>query len=91
MYGFPYIVYFQYNIYYVNQNGLIMESTKEQLISDIENLLNRYDGIKPTHINPDLLQFMDRQSLLHIIDSLLKQQEKTNESNIEWLEQFKQY
>jgi hypothetical protein len=68
-----------------------MESTKEQLISDIENLLNRYDGIKPTHINPDLLQFMDRQSLLHIIDSLLKQQEKTNESNIEWLEQFKQY
>lgn len=91
MYGFPYIVYFQYNIYYVNQNGLIMESTKEQLISDIENLLNRYDGIKPTHINPDLLQFMDRQSLLHIIDSLLKQQEKTNERNIEWLEQFKQY
>lgn len=68
-----------------------MESTKEQLISDIENLLNRYDGIKPTHINPDLLQFMDRQSLLHIIDSLLKQQEKTNERNIEWLEQFKQY
>lgn len=68
-----------------------MESTKEQLISDIENLLNRYDGIKPTYINPDLLQFMDRQSLLHIIDSLLKQQEQTNERNIEWLEQFKQY
>lgn len=68
-----------------------MESTKEQLISDIENILNRYDGIKPTHINPDLLQFMDRHSLLHIINSLLKQQEKTNERNIEWLEQFKQY
>lgn len=68
-----------------------MESTKEQLISDIENLLNRYDGLKPTYINPDLLRFMDRQSLLHIIDSLLKQQEKTNETNIEWLEQFKRY
>lgn len=68
-----------------------MESTKEQLIADIENLLNRYDEIKPTHINPDLLQFLDRQTLLSIINSILRQQEKTNESNIEWLEQFKQY
>lgn len=68
-----------------------MESTKEQLINDIENLLNRYEGINATHINPELLQFMDRQTLLSIIDSLLKQQEKTNESNVEWLEQFKQY
>lgn len=66
-----------------------MESTKEQLILDIENLLNRYDGLKPTHIDPALLQFMDRQTLLSIIDSILRQQEKTNESNIEWLEQFK--
>ena len=68
-----------------------MESTKEQLIADIENLLNRYEGVTTTYINPELLQFMDRQTLLSIIDSLLKQQEKTNESNIEWLEQFKQY
>lgn len=68
-----------------------MESTKEQLINDIENLLNRYEGVNATHINPELLQFMDRQTLLSIIDSLLKQQEKTNESNVEWLEQFKQY
>ena len=68
-----------------------MESTKEQLIADIENLLNRYGEIKPTQINPALLQFMDRQTLLSIIDSILRQQEKTNESNIEWLEQFKQY
>lgn len=66
-----------------------MESTKEQLILDIENLLNRYDGLKPTHIDPALLQFMDRQTLLSIIDTILRQQEKTNESNIEWLEQFK--
>ncbi|MDD2370162.1 MAG: hypothetical protein PHQ90_12740 [Sulfuricurvum sp.] len=68
-----------------------MESTKEQLITDIENLLNRYEGIKPTHIDPALLQFLDRNTLLSIIDSILRQQEKTNESNIEWLEQFKQY
>jgi hypothetical protein len=66
-----------------------MESTKEQLITDIEKLLNRYDGIKSTHIDPALLQFLDRKTLLSIIDSILRQQEKTNESNIEWLEQFK--
>lgn len=68
-----------------------MESTKEQLIIDIENLLNRYEGIKPTHIDPKLLAFMDRSTLLSIIDSLLRQQEKTNETNLEWLEQFKKY
>jgi hypothetical protein len=68
-----------------------MESTKEQLIADIENLLNRYDEVKPTHINPELLHFMDRHTLLSIIDSILRQQEKTNETNLEWLEQFKQY
>ncbi|MGA9046891.1 hypothetical protein [Sulfuricurvum sp.] len=68
-----------------------MESTKEQLIIDIENLLNRYEGISPTHIDPALLQFLDRKTLLNIIDSILRQQEKTNETNIEWLEQFKKY
>lgn len=68
-----------------------MESTKEQLITDIENLLNRYDGVKQTHIDPALLQFMDRETLLSIISSILRQQENTNESNLEWLEQFKQY
>jgi hypothetical protein len=68
-----------------------MESTKEQLISDIENLLNRYEGVKQTHIDPALLQFMDKQTLLSIINSILRQQENTNESNLEWLEQFKQY
>lgn len=68
-----------------------MESTKEQLIADIENLLNRYDGLNPTHIDPKLLAFMDRKTLISVIESLLRQQEKTNESNVEWLEQFKQY
>jgi hypothetical protein len=68
-----------------------MESTKEQLIHDIENLLNRYGDTNPTYINPNLLQFMDKQTLLNIVNSLLRQQEKTNESNLEWLEQFKRY
>ncbi len=66
-----------------------MESTKEQLITDIQNLLNRYEGLAPTSINPALLEFMDRDTLLSIIGSLLKQQENTNENNIEWLQQFK--
>ncbi|MFA6188382.1 MAG: hypothetical protein WC680_03790 [Sulfuricurvum sp.] len=68
-----------------------MESTKQQLINDIQNLLNRYEGLSPTSINPELLEFMDRETLLSIISSLLKQQENTNEDNIQWLEQFKQY
>lgn len=68
-----------------------METTKEQLITDIENLLNRYEGLNPTRIDPKLLSFMDNETLIRIIDSLLRQQEHTNESNVEWLEQFKQY
>lgn len=68
-----------------------MESTKQQLIDDIQNLLNRYEGLSPTTINPELLEFMDRDTLLSIISSILKQQENTNQDNLEWLEQFKQY
>ena len=68
-----------------------MESTKQQLINDIQNLLIRYEGLFPTAINPALLEFMDRDTLLSIISSLLKQQENTNQDNLEWLEQFKQY
>ena len=68
-----------------------MESTKEQLIHDIENLLNSYEGGSETHINPDLLAFMDEETLKSVIGSLLRQKEKTVESNLEWLEQFKKY
>lgn len=64
-------------------------SKKEELISDIEKLLNGYGG--DTHINPDMLAFMDEQTLKSIIVSLLEQKEKTVESNLEWLEQFKKY
>jgi hypothetical protein len=60
-----------------------------QLIADIEQLLNRYDDLNHTSIDPNILQFMDRATLLSIISSLLKQQERANEDNIEWLQQFK--
>lgn len=63
----------------------------KELINDIQLLLNRYEDVPNTSINPDLLEFLDRDTLLSIINSLLRQQEKTNESNIDWLEQFKKY
>jgi hypothetical protein len=66
-----------------------MESTNKQLINDIQNLLNRYDGLQATSINPAFLEFMDREDLLNIIASLLKQQENVNDDNLEWLQQFK--
>ncbi|WP_434658864.1 hypothetical protein [Sulfurimonas sp. NW9] len=62
---------------------------KEQLIKDIQNLLNSYDGIRPTSINSDLLQFMDEKTLIDTIDALLTQKEKNSVSDTEWLEQFK--
>lgn len=64
---------------------------KEQLIIDIENLLNTYDGIQKTSINADMLKFMDEASLISIIDSLLNQKEYSKEPDLEWLEKFKKY
>ena len=64
---------------------------KEQLIEDIQNLLNSYDDIKTTSINPELLKFMDENTLISIIDSLLTQKEESAESDLTWLEQFKKH
>ncbi|SFV55909.1 hypothetical protein MNB_SM-6-848 [hydrothermal vent metagenome] len=66
-----------------------MSTRKEDLIKDIQNLLNNYKGIRPTFINPDLLKFMDEDTLIQIIDSLLNQKEDSKEADIEWLEKFK--
>ena len=66
-----------------------MNTRKNNLITDIQQLLNTYDGVSKTAINPDLLEFMDEQTLLSIIDSLLSQKEDAKESDIEWLEKFK--
>ncbi len=64
---------------------------KQQLITDIQNLLNSYTGLKPTSINPQLLEFIDENTLLSIIDSLLTQKEQAKESDKEWLEKFKNH
>lgn len=66
-----------------------MNEKKKQLIQDIQNLLNSYNGVTPTSINPDLLEFMDEKTLISIIDSLLTQKEDTKEADKEWLEKFK--
>lgn len=66
-------------------------STKKQLIEDIQNLLNSYDGENTTSINPDILEFMDEKTLISIIDSLLTQKEDAKEPDMEWLEKFKKY
>lgn len=64
-------------------------NTKQRLIIDIQNLLNTYEGITPTSINPTLLEFMDENTLKSIIGTLLDQKELSKESDTEWLEQFK--
>ena len=66
-------------------------SSKKQLIEDIQNLLNNYNTEQTTFINPDLLEFMDRETLISIIDSLLIQKEEAKESDTQWLENFKKY
>ncbi len=69
-----------------------MGSSKEELIQDIQTLLNSYgNGVPTTQINPDLLVFMDEETLKNIIGTLLKQKEHVNEDAVEWLEQFKKY
>ncbi|MDQ1264578.1 MAG: hypothetical protein QG559_1579 [Campylobacterota bacterium] len=64
---------------------------KEELILDIQNLLNSYRDIHKTVINPQLLEFMDEESLKNIIHSLLDQKESLATPDIEWLEKFKKY
>ena len=66
-------------------------SRKKQLIEDIQNLLNSYDNVSSTSINPDLLEFMDEETLVSIIDNLLTQKEDSKESDTDWLEKFKKY
>ena len=68
-----------------------METTKHQLIKDIEKLLNSYDGIKDSTINVSVLEYMDEASLKSIISDLLIQKEHSVPSNREYLEQFKKY
>lgn len=66
-------------------------SKKEELILDIQNLLNSYQGIQNTIIDSHILEFMDEDSLKSIIHSLLDQKESLMISDVEWLEKFKKY
>jgi len=66
-----------------------MTDRKKQLIQDIQKLLNSYGELNQTSINPELLEFMDENTLLGIIESLLIQKENTQNENMQWLEQFK--
>jgi len=66
-------------------------SSKEQLVEDIQNLLNSYEGLAPTSINPELLEFMDKETLISIISTLLDQKEASKESDTQWLEKFKKH
>jgi hypothetical protein len=68
-----------------------MEDTKYKLIKDIEKLLNSYEDLPPSTINPDLLQYLDESSLKDIISDLLTQKENTVTDNLEYLQQFKKY
>ncbi len=65
------------------------QSRKKRLIKDIQDLLNSYDGISPTFINPALLEFMDEDTLVNIIGTLLDQKEENIKADTAWLEKFK--
>jgi hypothetical protein len=74
----------------LTKKELYMEETKkQQLIQDIQNLLNTYEGIATTHIDPAILSYMDEIDLKKIIEDLLIQKENLLQNNKEWLEQFK--
>ena len=63
---------------------------KAELIKDIQNLLNSYEGIAPTSLNPEILSFMSENDLKGVIGSLLDQKEEAVANvDIEWLNKFK--
>ncbi len=64
---------------------------KAQLVNDIQDLLNGYDNKNSTTINQAMLDFMDEETLLSIIDTLLTQKESAKETDHQWLETFKKY
>ena len=66
-----------------------MDTRKNKLIIAIQELLNSYDDINSTSINPALLEFMDEKTLLNIVDSLLTQKEDAKEVDTQWLDKFK--
>lgn len=66
-----------------------MPEEKEKLIQDIQNLLNTHGGIKNSVINVNMLEFMDKETLVSIIELLLDKKESIIDDNQEWLNSFK--
>jgi len=66
-----------------------MATRKEILINDIQNLLNTYEQVTTTSINPALLEFLDEDTLVEIISNLLEQKENSKDADEQWLEKFK--
>ena len=66
-----------------------MATRKEILINDIQNLLNTYEQVTTTSINPALLVFLDEDTLVEIISNLLEQKEDSKDADTKWLEKFK--
>ncbi|MEA3418452.1 MAG: hypothetical protein U9Q90_03550 [Campylobacterota bacterium] len=63
--------------------------TKEELLADIEKLI-AYGKKEPT-INPDLLAYLDIDTLISTKKSLLQKVGTLSNEDKEWLEQFKKY
>lgn len=66
-----------------------MEPTKEELLSDIDDLIS-YGASKPT-ISQDLLEYLEISDLESIKHKLLSKVGKLSLADKEWLEQFKKY
>ena len=67
----------------------VIMQEKEKLIKDIQNLLNTHGGIKDSTINVNMLEFMDKASLISIIELLLDKKDSIIEDNMDWLNSFK--
>jgi len=63
--------------------------TKEELLADIEELI-AYGREEPT-INPDLLAYLDIDTLISTKKSLLQKVGTLSDEDKAWLEQFKKY
>jgi len=65
------------------------DPTKEGLLADIEELI-AYGREEPT-INPDLLAYLDIDTLISTKKSLLQKVGTLSDEDKAWLEQFKKY
>lgn len=66
------------------------QKTKKELLADIEVLLKYDDGQKDA-IDPKLLDYLDRETLISTKKSLLSRVGILSDIDREWLEQFKKY